>query len=161
MTRTTDTGAAPLDKTNTKLVSLLQQNARISNADLAKAVHLSPTPCLRRVKELEASGVITAYRAIVDRRKLGYGVRAFIGVTRDKNFDRRKLWHHMTVFPEIVGCYVVSGEFDLLLDVVAKDLDAYSNSLLEKILSVPGVLNVRSMFILREMMSNVPLPLES
>jgi Lrp/AsnC family transcriptional regulator, leucine-responsive regulatory protein len=150
-----------LDRTDKKLVSLLQQNARISNADLAKSVHLSPTPCLRRVRELETVGVITAYRATVDRRKLGYDIRAFIGVTRDKSVDRRQLWQHMTVFPEIMGCYVVSGEFDLLLDVIAKDLDSYSNSLLEKILSVPGVVQVRSMFVLREVTSNLPLPLES
>lgn len=150
-----------LDRTDRGLIELLQQNGRMANADLARAVHLSPTPCLRRVKALESTGVITGYRAIVDRRKLGFGVRAFVGVTRDKSVDRRQLWHRMTTFPEVIGCYVISGEFDLLLDVIAKDLDAYSNSLLEKILSVPGIIQVRSMFVMKEVTEDDTLPVDS
>jgi len=148
-----------LDRIDRRILDLLQREGRMSNVELAKQVNLSPTPCLRRVHGLEESGIITGYRAMISRQKLGLGVRAFIGVRRDKAADRRKLWHHMTLLPEVMGCYVVSGGFDLLLDVLERDLEGYSNALLDKILSVPGVVHVESMLVLREVTANGPVPI--
>ncbi|MGU7771613.1 Lrp/AsnC family transcriptional regulator [Burkholderia sp. MR1-5-21] len=161
------TKAAPLqtghtlDRIDRKLISLLQREGRLSNADLAKAVHLTPTPCLRRVRELENSQLIRGYKAVVDRRKVGFGLRAFVGITRDRDVEPHEMWKRIEVFPEIIGCYVVSGEFDLLLDIVAEDLDTYSNVLIEKLLSIPGVKQTRSIFVLREIRSEAPLPIEA
>jgi Lrp/AsnC family leucine-responsive transcriptional regulator len=151
----------PLDRTDLKLIRLLQKDGRLANADLAKAVNLTPTPCLRRIREMESSGLITGYRVTLNRRKAGFGIRVFVGVLRDRDVDRHQMWRHIELFPEIIGCYVVSGEFDLLLDVVAEDLDAYSNVLLEKIMKIPGVQQTRSMFILREITSDAPIPVDA
>lgn len=139
-----------LDRIDRKILSALRRNGRISNLDLARSVHLSPTPCLRRVKALEEAGFIVGYRAELERRKLGFGVRAFVGIVRDKSLSKERLWEDLSLFPEIVDYFVVSGEFDLLLDVVSPDLDAYASYLLERLMKIPGVLEVRSMFVLRE-----------
>lgn len=150
-----------LDRTDRKLLKLLQKDGRMPNADLAKAVNLTPTPCLRRIRDMESSGLITGYQVTLDRRKAGFGIRVFLGVLRDRDADRHQMWKHIKLVPEIIGCYVVSGEFDLLLDVVAEDLDAYSNVLLEKIMAIPGVRQTRSMFVLREITSDAPIPIEA
>lgn len=142
--------AAALDRIDRKMLSVLRRNGRMSNVDLAQAVNLSPTPCLRRLKSLERRGVIVGYRAEIDRRRFGFGVRAFIGVTRDRNVDRDCVWENITLFPEVIGCYTVSGEFDLLVDVVATDMDTYAGYLLERLMRIRGVLQVKSMFVLRE-----------
>ena len=150
-----------LDRIDRKLISILQKDGRLSNADLAKAVHLTPTPCLRRVREMENSGLITGYKAVVDRRKVGFGMRAFVGITRDRDVDPHEMWRQIEVLPEIIGCYAVSGEFDLLLDVVSPDLDTFSNVLIEKLLAIPGVGQTRSIFVLKEIRSDAPLPVEA
>ncbi|WP_102355885.1 Lrp/AsnC family transcriptional regulator [Pseudomonas sp. AD21] len=150
-----------IDRINRKILIELQKNGRTANADLAKLVNLSATPCLRRIRDMETSGLITGYRAIIDRKKAGFGFRAFLGIMRSRDSDRHVMWSQITQLPEVIGCYLISGEFDLLVDVVAEDLDSFSNVLLEKIIEIPGVRQTSTMIILRELVSGASLPMEA
>ena len=149
------------DRIDRAILSILQRDGRIANIDLANAVSLSPSACLRRVKALEASGVIESYRAEVSRAKAGLGLTAFIGL-RVEGHSRaasQQIEQALTAIPAVVGGYVTSGSDDFMVEVVAQDLADYERVLLDQILAIPGVTQARTTFAIRTVLSRGPVPL--
>jgi Lrp/AsnC family leucine-responsive transcriptional regulator len=151
-----------ITSTDRKILSALQADGRLSNVALAEQIGMSPSPCLRRVKQLEDSGHIGQYVAILDRRKMGLGMIAFVEVKvpqvanaliieQFKDAVRRE--------PAIIGCYVMAGQFDFLLKVVARDMDAYSALAQNVLLQLPGVQDMRSSFVLEAIKDTTELPI--
>ena len=151
-----------MDATDRKILAELQNDGRMPNAALAEQVSLSPSPCLRRVKRLEDDGVISGYRAVLDRGRLGLGLTVFIEV-KVENQHRETVGSHLqTAFremDEIVACHVVSGMADFLLEVVVADLPRYEQLLMGRILPLEGVADVKSNFVIRTVKADAPLPL--
>jgi Lrp/AsnC family leucine-responsive transcriptional regulator len=151
----------PLDRVDRRILDVLQVEGRVSNVALAERVHLSPSPCLRRVKALEDDGVISGYRAMLDREAVGLGLTVFVEIKVEGHSERlaSALEDAVAAMPEVVSCHLVSGAADFLLEVVVPDLRAYERLLLDKLLSLPGVQDVRSNFAIRTMKPPSPLPL--
>jgi Lrp/AsnC family leucine-responsive transcriptional regulator len=151
----------PLDSVDRRILDVLQVEGRVSNVALAERVHLSASPCLRRVKALEDDGVIAGYRAMLDREAVGLGLTAFVEIKVEGHSEglASALEDAVATMPEVVSCHLVSGAADFLLEVVVPDLRAYERLLLERLLSLPGVQDVRSNFAIRTMKAPSPLPL--
>ena len=151
----------PLDPADLRILTVLQDEGRIANVDLAERVGLSPSPCLRRTKQLEAEGTIRGYAALLDRKRLGFGVEAFVQVSLERHQDRYDKAFREAVLshPEIVGCYVMTGEMDYLLHVLARDLEAYGRFTLDVLLKMPGVKDVKSSLALEVVKDSTALPL--
>ena len=151
----------PLDRTERRILETLQAAGRISNVDLAEAVGLSESPCLRRVRALEADGVITGYRAALDQRRIGLPVTAFVQVQLDKHDDAKAQAFLDSVIaePHIIECHAMSGAYDYLLKVVAANLDHFTAIALQGILHFPGVKDIESGFSLLTVKQNAPLPI--
>jgi Lrp/AsnC family transcriptional regulator, leucine-responsive regulatory protein len=151
----------PLDRVDRRLLEILQREGRLSNAALAERVHLSPSPCLRRVKTLEEDGVIEGYRAVVGREAVGLGLTVFVEIKVEGHSDRlaEEIEAAVNAMPEVVACHIVSGAADFLLEVVVPDLRAYERLLLGSLLKLPAVLDVRSNFAIRTVKAPAPLPL--
>jgi Lrp/AsnC family leucine-responsive transcriptional regulator len=140
-----------LDATDLKLLTLLQQDGRISNLELAEKVFLSPSSCLRRVRLLEESGAIARYGAVLDPAVLGLEVDAFVQVTMRRDVEH---WHEnfsaaLQTWPEVVGSYIITGDANYLLRVRARDLKHYSAFVLEKLYKTSGVLDIRSNIVMQ------------
>jgi DNA-binding Lrp family transcriptional regulator len=150
-----------LDSTDIAILRALQQDGRLTNARLAEQVALSETPCWRRLKRLEADGYIGAYRADLNRRKLGFGVVAFVQITLGDHAGDAPLQFEQRVaaMPEVLSCHNVTGESDYLLQVVAADLDTYGVFVRDTLRRLPGVSAIRSNLSLREIKSSHALPL--
>ncbi|HEV8500292.1 MAG TPA: Lrp/AsnC family transcriptional regulator [Casimicrobiaceae bacterium] len=150
-----------LDRTDLRMLTLLQTQGRMQNTDLARKLALSPAPSLRRLQRLEASGVITHYAAIVDPRKVGLGVTAHLDVMLDKQAEHARSTFRNAVqrWPEVLTGYALTGQWDYSLKVVARDLDAYAHFLMEKVLALPVVVNVQSAFVLETVKDTTALPL--
>jgi Lrp/AsnC family transcriptional regulator, leucine-responsive regulatory protein len=151
----------PMDATDLEILRRLQEDGRLPNVALAEQVHLSPSPCLRRLKRLEGDGMIRGYRAILDRRKIGLGLTVFVEVKVTDHSERRAHEFELAVaaIAEIVGCHVVAGKADFLLEVVVADLAAYERLLLHTLLELPGVVDVQSNIAIRTIKEAGPLPL--
>lgn len=152
--------AEPPDAVDLKILAALQEDSGLSNVDLAAKVGLSPSPCLRRVKMLEARGLIAGYRAVVDRKALGLGVRAFVEVKLERQSEEvtNKFLASIQGLPEVACCYLMTGGLDYLLDVVATDLEAYGEFTTAKLIGLPGVKEIRSSFVLKEIGGAKALP---
>lgn len=150
------------DKVDRAIVARLQRDGRIANVDLADAVGLSPSACLRRVKTLEADGIIVGYRAEVSRPKAGLGLTAFVGLKIDGHSRETsaQVEEALLAIPAVVACYLVSGDDDFLIEAVVPDLAGYEKLLLDQVLAVPAVTEARSTFAIRTVLSRGPLPLE-
>ena len=153
---------AALDRTDRKILDLLQRDGRLSNVELAERVGLSPSPCLRRVKALEGTGHIEGYRAQLGRERVQLGVTVFLGVKIEGHANRRADAFEKAILamPEIVACHMVSGEADYLLEVVVPDLERYQRFLLDKLLELPMVREVRSNIAIRSLKASAALPLD-
>ena len=153
--------SSPLDRFDKAILRLLQTQGRMSNQDLAEQVGLSPSPCLRRVKALEDSGIITGYRAHLDAKKINLGLTALIQISMDKHTPER-FEHFETeikAIPEILECLLITGQSaDYLLKVVVKDLDDYQQLLLTQITKIQGVTGVHSSFVLNKVVDRSALP---
>jgi Lrp/AsnC family leucine-responsive transcriptional regulator len=151
----------PMDALDRQMLAILQRDGRISNAALADQLHLSPSPCLRRLRGLEHDGVIAGYRAELDRTKLGLGLTVFVEVKVDGHSDRTAaaISEALRAAPEVIAAHIVSGSADFLLEVVVADLPAYERLLFDTLLRLPNVSDVRSNFALRTVKPNGPLPL--
>jgi Lrp/AsnC family leucine-responsive transcriptional regulator len=149
------------DKVDRAIVSQLQRDGRIANVDLADAVGLSPSACLRRVKALEADGIIAAYRAEVSRARAGLGLTVFIGLTVEGHSRETSslIEEALLAIPAVVACYLVSGSDDFLIEAAVPDLAGYEQLLLDQVLAIPGVTEARSTFAIRTVLSRGPLPL--
>lgn len=141
-----------LDEFDLGIISLLQSNGRYTNHEIAEQVGLSHSSCSRRISRLEREGVIVGYRALTDRHKLGLSVRAFCGVLRDGNTGWDELALELTEIEGIVSVFAVSGEVDLMLEIVARDMQDYS-SVVKEVNGTAGVNGTRSSFVLEEVKS--------
>lgn len=150
----------PLDPVDHRILDVLQRDGRIPNAALAAEVHLSPSPSLRRLRALERSGVITGYRATLDRQRIGLGLTVFVElkVSEHSAQTATSISDTLCATPEVVAAHVVSGTADFLLEVVVADLAAYERLLFETLLSLPAVTDVRSNFALRTVKAAAALP---
>jgi Lrp/AsnC family transcriptional regulator, leucine-responsive regulatory protein len=151
----------PLDRVDRRLLEVLQSEGRLSNVALAERVHLSPSPCLRRLKALEQAGVIDGYRAVLDREAIGLGLTVFVEVKVEGHSEETAaaIEEAVAKMPEVVSCHIVSGNADFLLEVVVPDLRAYERLLLGSLLKLPAISDVRSNFAIREVKAASPLPL--
>lgn len=150
-----------LDRTDVRILALLQRDGRLSNAELAQEVALSPSPCLRRVRQLEEAGLIRGYAALLDARRLGLGLRAYVTVTLEKRRDTTMNAFHTAIqaAPEVLSCFALTGEMDYLLHVVTEDLEHFSRFLMDRLLKLDGVANVKSSFVLQSIKDTTELPL--
>jgi len=150
------------DRVDRAIVSTLQRDGRMANVDLADAVALSPSACLRRVKALEASGIIAGYQAEVGRVRAGLGLTVFIGlkVAGQSQENASRVEEELLAIPAIVACYLVSGSIDFLAEAAVPDLASYEQLLLGKILTIPSVVEAQSTFAIRTILSRGPLPLD-
>ena len=150
-----------LDKTDRELLRQLQSNARASNALLAERINLSPTPCLRRVRKLESSGIIKGYAAVVDPAAVGLRVAAFAFVKLEKNTaeNGEAFEKAVALLPEVMECCVVTGSHDYVLRIVSKDLNAYERFLKAELATLDGVADIETTIILNQAMSRSVLPL--
>ena len=156
------TSLAPaLDPIDWRILALLQEDARISNVDLAKAVGLSPSPCLARVRALESSGYIRRYVSLLDPQRVGLKVSVFIQVTLEKQIEPALEVFQRAISdrPEVMECYLMTGEADYLLRVVVPDLQALEHFILNFLSRVPGVGNIKSSFALKQVKYQTALPL--
>lgn len=150
-----------LTRADRKILQILQEDGKISNVDLAERVGLSPSPCLRRVKQLEAAGLVAGYVALLDRRKARLDVLAYVEVQVDHTEGAAQAFQQAVLRePEVVGCYVMTGSFDYLLRVVAPNLDAYGHLMMQRLLKIPGVKDVRSSFVLDTIKDSTAVPLD-
>jgi Lrp/AsnC family leucine-responsive transcriptional regulator len=150
-----------LDAIDRRILENLQRDGRLTNLDLAERVGLSPSPCLRRVRRLEAEGLIESYGARLDRKKVGLGLTAFVSVNIERHAaaEAEVLRNAMMAMPEVIACYITSGEFDFLLHVVVPDLDEYRRFSLEGLVKLKGLKDFRSSFVIDTVKENAPLPL--
>jgi Lrp/AsnC family leucine-responsive transcriptional regulator len=151
-----------LDAIDRCIVAALQADGRLTNADLAQRVGLSASPCLRRVGRLERDGYIEGYRATLRRDRIGLGLTVFVAVKIDGHADDRASAFEQAIVsaPEVVACHMVSGEADYLLEVVVPDLEYYRRFLLEKLLELPIVREVRSNIAIQTLKAGATLPLD-
>ncbi len=151
-----------LDTIDCRIVAELQSDGRLSNVELADKVGLSPSPCLRRVKRLERDGYIEGYRAALRRDRVGLGFSVFIGVKIDGHSNERAMAFEKAVveMPEVIACHLVSGESDYLLEVVVPDLGDYQRFLVDELLNLPIVREVRSNIAIQTLKAGAPLPLD-
>ena len=151
-----------LDRTDKRILELLQQDGSLSNLELADKVGLSPSPCSRRVKALEDSGLITGYRALLDARKLGLDLQAMISISMDKHTPERfeQFEAQVRACPEILECYLITGQAaDYVLKVLVEDMEAYQQFLLGTLTRIEGVTGVQSSFVMRKVIDRTALPL--
>lgn len=151
----------PLDRTDLRLLALLQSEGRLPNSELATRVNLSASACLRRVQRLEAAGVITGYGARLDPLAVGLGLQAFVRVQLQKHGQESVAHFAQSVqdWDEVVTCHALAGDMDYLLHVVVRDLEHFSHFLLDRLLNATGVADVNSSFVLRTVKERHGLPL--
>ena len=142
-----------MDDLDRILVEALQADGRLTNQELAVRVGLTHSSVSRRLNRLERDGVITGYRALTNRHRLGLSVRAFCSVVRSASVTWENLAREMAEIEGVVSVFAVSGEADLLLEIVARDMQSYAQVVLRTILEVEGVTATRSSFVLEEMKS--------
>ncbi len=150
-----------LDKFDVKILQELQADARLTNAELAQRVGLSAAPCWRRVRALEEAGFIKGYHAEIDRHKIGMGVLAFVRLDADRNTGERtkEMEEAIGKIPEVVSCHYISGAGTFELQVVAKDLDSFSQFARKVLINLPNVKDLHTSFSLGEVKASSSLPL--
>ncbi|MFZ6759850.1 Lrp/AsnC family transcriptional regulator [Undibacterium sp. Ji50W] len=157
-----------LDKIDRKILAILQADGRLTNQEVAERVNLSPSPCLRRIKRLEDSGVIRKYVALLEPAKIGLGLLAYVNVRLEKHSDnpgksgsrspREDFSVSVAQWPEVVACYAMTGEMDYLLRVHVEDMNHFSRFMMETLLRHPAVLDVKSSFSLQQIKDTTALP---
>ncbi|CAM8622797.1 Lrp Transcriptional regulators [Comamonadaceae bacterium] len=151
-----------IDRIDQQILEILQIDGRIANQDLADRIGLSPSPCLRRVRALEESGLITGYRAMLDARKLGLSLIALVHISMDRHTPERfaNFEASVSVLPEVLECLLITGQdADYQIKVAVKDMDHYQTLLLNKLTRIEGVTGVHSSFVLRRVIDRTALPL--
>lgn len=150
-----------IDRFDRRILEVLQDEGRISNQELAERIGLSPSPCLRRVRALEESGVITGYRAVLDARKLGLSLLALIHISMDRHTPERfaNFEQKVAELPQVLECLLITGQdADYQLKVVVADMEGYQALLLNKITRIEGVTGVHSSFVMRRVVDKTALP---
>jgi Lrp/AsnC family leucine-responsive transcriptional regulator len=152
----------PLDRTDRRILEQLQTDGRLSNQELAERVALSPSPCLRRVRALERSGVIRGYAALLDPLQVGLGLLAYVTVKLEKRgkMPVDQFTRAVQSWPEVITCFSMTGDMDYLMRVQVENLTHYSRFIMDKLLKQPGVIDIRSNFVLERVKETTALPLE-
>lgn len=150
-----------LDAIDRRILENLQNDARMRNVELAEKVGLSPSPCLRRVGNLKETGVIRGYATLVDAEAVGLPVSVFVSVTLEKQIEKalEKFEKEIRARPEVMECYLMTGDADYLLRVVTSDLGAYERFLIEHLTRIPGVASIKSSFALKQVAYRTALPI--
>lgn len=157
------TAIVNLDRIDKRILQEMQRNGRITNLELADKVGLSPTPCSRRVKRLEESGLIAGHVTLLKPKALGLNLTAMVGISMDRHTpDRFAAFERAVVhMPEVMECMIVTGQAaDFLLKVVVRDMEHYEAFLLGQLTKLEGVTGVHSSFVLREVLKKTELPLD-
>ena len=151
-----------MDNLDKKIVFELQKNGRLSNFEIAEQVGLSPSPCLRRIKNLEKKKVISGYTAIVDEELFGYPVTAFVSVRLENQTDGtlKKFEEGISTLVEVVDCWLVTGNRDYLLRVVAENLKTYEKFMREDLTKIKGIASIETNFALGSVKTKQPLPIK-
>lgn len=153
-----------LDRTDRRILKEIQRNGRITNLELAEKVGLSPSPCLRRVKQLEEAGIIERHVTLLNASKLGLKLMALITISMDRHTpDRFEQFESVIkTYPEVLECILITGQSaDYQLKVLVTDMEVYQDFLLNKITRLTGVSDVHSSFVLRQVVNTTELPLDS
>lgn len=150
-----------LDEIDRRILEVLQDDARISNVDLAARVGLSPSPCLRRVRDLEERGVVRRYVALLDPGAVGLGVSVFVQVSLERQAEKglETFEKRILARPEVLECYLMTGDADYLLRVVVPDVAAFERFLLDHLTRVDGVASIKSSFALKQVKYQTALPI--
>ena len=154
--------SAELDRTDLRILEILQTDGRLSNQEIADRVSLSPSPCLRRIRRLEELGVIRQYVALVDPQKIGLGLLAYVTVKLEKRgkMPMDEFRARIQTWPEVLACYAMTGDMDYLLRVHVEDLEHFSRLVMNQLLKQPGVVDVKSSFALDRIKETTALPLK-
>lgn len=149
-----------LDHIDRKILAELQKNSKLTNVELSGLVGLSPSPCLARVKQLERDKVIRSYVALVDPVELGLSISVFIQVTLERQVERalRVFEQKMNSFPEVMECYLMTGDSDYLVRLIVPDIQALERFIVKELTTIPGVSNIRSSFALKQVKYKTALP---
>jgi Lrp/AsnC family leucine-responsive transcriptional regulator len=150
-----------LDATDLRILAELQEDAKVTNAELATRVNLSPSPCLTRVRALEQSGVIGRYVTLLDPQAIGLSVSVFIQVSLDRQVEPalERFEHAVTQFPEVMECYLMTGDADYLLRVVVTDLPELEQFIVKRLSRIEGMASIRSSISLKRVKYQTALPL--
>ena len=153
----------PLDTTDIKILSHLQDDASLTNVELAKRVHLSPSPCLSRVKAMESSGVIQRYVALAQPQALGLDLNVFISISLKEQSKEAlaKFEQRIAEHDEVMECYLMTGDSDYLIRVAIADMGSLEKFILEQLTPIPGVEKIRSSFALKQVRYKTALPLNA
>jgi Lrp/AsnC family leucine-responsive transcriptional regulator len=153
-----------IDRYDQMILDILQHQGRITNQELAEAIKLSPSPCLRRVRQMEEDGLIEGYVALLNAKKLGLTLTAFIGISMDRHTPERfeKLESTLAGYPEVLECHLITGQdADYLLKVIVRDMDAYQQFLLNKLTRIDGVTGVHTSFVMKSPINTTAVPVTS
>ena len=150
-----------LDATDARILDALQADAKLTNVELAARVHLSASPCLARVRRLEEAGLIGKYVALLDPLKLGLSVSVFIQIRLEKQVERALEVFEAAIgkYPEVMECYLMTGDADYLIRVVVPDVPALERFIVDELSKIPGVANIRSSFALKQVKYKTVLPI--
>jgi len=152
------------DRIDRQILDVLQEDGRIANQELAERVGLSPSPCLRRVRALEESGLITGYRALLDAKKLGLALMALVHISMDQHTPERfaNFEASVRVLPEVLECLLITGQAaDYQLKIIVRDMDHFQSLLLGRLTRIQGVTGVHSSFVLQQVIARTSLPLNA
>ena len=152
----------PLDETDRKILSLLQADCRLTLTEVADKVGLSVSPCHRRIKRMEENGVVLRYAALVDPRAVGLPVSVFVSIKLERQKERELELFSKAIakWPEVVECYLMTGDSDYLIRVAIADMSALERFILEQLTPIPGVEKIRSSFALKQVRYKTALPLK-
>lgn len=153
---------AAMDAADKKILRELQNEAKLTNVELAARVGLSPSPCLVRVRALEQAGVISRYVALLAPEKLGLSISVFIQVTLERQAERtlEAFETRMAKHPEVMECYLMTGDSDYLLRVLVRDITELQRFIVQDLSKIPGLANIRSSVALKQVKYNTALPLD-
>lgn len=151
-----------MDRTDRRILNILQENGRITNSKLAAEIGISPPAMLERVKRLEASGMIRQYAALIDREKAGFGLLAIIiiSVSLNQITSLKEVKSKLLALEEMQECFQLTGDVDFLLKVAVRDMPNYTRFINDKLTAIPGIQNIRTSFVLETLKSTTVLPLD-
>jgi Lrp/AsnC family transcriptional regulator, leucine-responsive regulatory protein len=149
------------DSIDVRILRELQESAKLTNLELSARVHLSPSPCLARVRRMERMGLIGRYVTLLDAGRLGLGISVIIQIRLEKQIERtlEVFEAAMQGYPEVMECYLMSGDSDYLIRVVVRDVPSLQRFIVEELSKITGVANIRSSFALKQVKYKTALPL--
>lgn len=155
--------ASKFDSIDIQILRELQTDGRMTNVELAQRVGLTAPPCLRRVRALEESGVITSYHAELDAVSLGFGITVFamVSLRSQAESDLEAFESHVAALPEVRECYMLNGEIDFILKIVARDLQSFQRFLTSRLTSAPNVSSVKTSLTIRRSKNTVGVPIDA